>query len=130
MDARQAADIALALELPAPLAPEGLARAAAELGVALPTLPPDWQVRGVQVVATPDRPALLVRITAPGLGEFTLFSRAGSDLGPDAPPTAFDYRGAAMVVFERKSSAHVLVDAQGPGTLLAQAAGQLARRVN
>lgn len=130
MDARAAADIARALNLPAALAPGDLARAAAQLGVSLPSLPADWRVRGVQVVATPTRPALLVRIDAPNLGEITLFSLAASDLGPDAPPAAFDYRGAAVAVFERGSSAHVLVDAGGMTADLSRAAGQLARRVN
>lgn len=130
MDARQAAEIARALDLPGPVERGDLARAAARLGVALPALPPSWLVRGVQVVATPDRPALLVRIEAPGLGEIALFSRAGSDLGPDAPPAAFDYRGAAMAVFERRSSAHVLVDASGHASDLGRAAGELLRRTN
>lgn len=130
MDARQAAEIARALDLPGPVGGDDLARAAARLGVTLPALPPTWLVRGVQVVATPDRPALLVRIEAPGLGEIALFSRAGSDLGPDAPPAAFDYRGAAMAVFERRSSAHVLVDASGHASDLGRAAGELLRRTN
>jgi anti-sigma factor RsiW len=130
MDARQAAEIARSLDMSGPVAVGALARAAAQLGVSLPTLPPDWTVRGVQVVATPDRPALLVQIDAPGLGEITLFSRAGSDLGPDAPPTAFDYRGAAFAVFERRSSAHVLVDASGHASELGRAAGELLRRTN
>jgi hypothetical protein len=130
MDARQAAEIARALDLPGPVDGGDLTRAAAQLGITLPTLPPDWAVRGVQVVATPDRPALLVQIDAPGLGDITLFSRAGSDLGPDAPPAAFDYRGAAMAVFERRSSAHVLVDASGPASDLGRAAGDLLRRTN
>jgi len=130
MDARQAAEIARALDLPGLVDAGDLARAAAQLGVTLPALPPDWAVRGVQVVATPDRPALLVQIDAPTLGEITLFSRAGSDLGPDAPPAAFDYHGTAMAVFERRSSAHVLVDAAGAASDLGRAAGELLRRTN
>lgn len=130
LDARQAADIARALVLPGMMAPGDLERAAAGVGVALPPLPPDWQVLGVQVVATPERPALLVQIVAPGLGAFTMFSLAGSDLGPDAPPLAFDHRGAAVAVFERRSSAHVLVDAEGARTDISRAAGQLVSRLN
>jgi hypothetical protein len=130
MDARQAADIARALVLPGMMGAGDLKRAAKVVGVALPPLPADWQVQGVQVVATPDRPALLVQIVAPGLGEFAMFSLAGADLGPDAPPLAFDHRGAAVAVFERQSSAHVLVDAGRPPADIGRAAGQLVRRLN
>ena len=130
MDARAAAEIAGSLApLRAPR-PGDLSRAAAEVGVQLPRLPPDWTVRGVQVVATPGRPALLVQLEAPGLGDVSLFSRGASDLGPDAPPKAFDMRGAAVAVFERQSSAHVLMDPGGAPEALAQAAGRMVRRLN
>lgn len=129
LDARLAADITRSLTLPGQLAPGALADAAAGVGVAMPDLPAGWQVTGVQVVATPSRPALLVEIDTPGLGRITLFSMGQSDLGPDAPPTSFDYRGAAVAVFERHSSAHVLLEADGRPADLSVAAGHLASRV-
>jgi hypothetical protein len=130
LDAQRAVVLARGLSGGAMLPPDALSAAAERVGVALPTLPGDWTVRAVQVVATPDRPALLVQIDTPAMGAVALFSVAGSDLGPDAPPAGFALDGAAVAVFERAASAHVLLDAAGSPAEVAREAGRLVTRVN
>lgn len=130
LDAQRAAVLARGLSAGAMLAPDALMDAAERVGVDLPEMPADWTVRGVQVVATPDRPALLVQIDTPAMGAVALFSVAGADLGPDAPPAGFALDGAAVAVFERAASAHVLLDAAGSPAEVAREAGRLATRLN
>ena len=130
LDAQRAVVLARGLSGGAMLPPDALAAAAERVGVDLPTLPEDWTVREVQVVATPDRPALLVQIDTPAMGAVALFSVAGADLGPDAPPTGFALGGAAVAVFERAASAHVLLDAAGSPAEVAREAGRLVTRLN
>lgn len=130
LDAQRAAVLARGLSAGAMLAPDALTDAAERVGVALPAMPEDWTVRGVQVVATPDRPALLVQIDTPAMGAVALFSVAGADLGPDAPPSGFALDGTAVAVFERAASAHVLLDTAGNPAEVAREAGRLATRVN
>lgn len=130
LDAQRAALLAQKLDTGAMLAPDTMDDAARQVGVSLPEMPDDWTVRGVQVVATPDRPALLVQIDTPAMGAVALFSVAGADLGPDAPPSGFALDGTAVAVFERAASAHVLLDATGNPAEVAREAGRLLRRVN
>jgi hypothetical protein len=130
MDAQRAAVMAKGLGGGAMLAPDALMDAAERVGVDLPAMPADWTVRAVQVVATPDRPALLVQIDTPAMGAVALFSVAGADLGPDAPPAGFALDGTAVAVFERAASAHVLLDASGNPAEVAHEAGRLATRLN
>jgi hypothetical protein len=129
LDAQRAAVLARGLDDGTMLAPGALSAAAERVGVDLPAMPADWTVRGVQVVATPDRPALLVQIDTPAIGAVALFSVAGADLGPDAPPAGFALGGSAVAVFERAASAHVLLDASGTPAEVAREAGRLITRV-
>lgn len=103
---------------------------AAGLGVALPPLPQDWTVRDVQVVASPDRPALALLLDTPDMGEVMLFSVAREGAGPDLLPNAFDYRGNSVAVFERDRSAYVLVDNSGLPAQVSLGADQFLRRFN
>lgn len=103
---------------------------AASLGVALPPLPHDWVLRDVQIVATPNRPALALLLDTPDMGEVMLFSVARDTTGPDLQPNAFDYRGNSVAVFERDRSAYVLVDNYGLPAQVSLGAEQFLRRFN
>lgn len=128
LDARDALKLHRALARPAPRPdPQQVAKA---LDLTMPSLPPDWQVRDVQVVATPERPGLAIIIDTPGMGEIMLFSVVRDTPGPETGPSAFDYRGNAVAVFERARSAYVLVDNSGAPAEISRGADQLLRRFN
>jgi len=97
----------------------------AALGVDLPHLPEDWTVRDVQIVATPDRPAVAIAVDAPDLGPLLLMAVARSPGEAEEPPTAFEYEGRTIALFERGRSSFVLVDAQGHPEQLAMGADRL-----
>ncbi len=97
----------------------------AALGVDLPPLPEDWTVRDVQIVATPDRPAVAIAVDAPDLGRILLMAVARSTDDAEDPPTAFDYEGRTIVLFERGRSSFVLVDESGHPEQLALGADRL-----
>lgn len=128
LDARAALDLHRSLSQVG-TAPDAQAVAQA-LDLTIPSLPPDWKVRDVQVVATPERPGMAIILDTPGMGEIMLFSVARDDPGPDTSPSAFDYRGSAFAVFERARSAYVLVDNSGAPAEVSRGADQLLRRFN
>ncbi len=97
----------------------------AALGIDLPSLPEDWTVRDVQVVATPDRPAIAIVVDAPELGRLMLLAVARSPGGSESPPTAFEYQGRTIALFERGRSSFVLVDESGHPEQLALGADRL-----
>ncbi|MEE4120290.1 MAG: hypothetical protein V2I65_14890 [Paracoccaceae bacterium] len=97
----------------------------AALGIDLPSLPEDWTVRDVQIVATPDRPAIAIAVDAPDLGRILLMAVARSTDDVDNPPTAFDYEGRTIALFERGRSSFVLVDESGHPEQLALGADRL-----
>ena len=66
LDAQAAVDLQRSLALSPPR--RDATEIAARLGLALPVLPADWQVRDAQVVATPDHPGLAVVIDTPDMG--------------------------------------------------------------
>ncbi|GGB62439.1 hypothetical protein GCM10011316_37970 [Roseibium aquae] len=102
----------------------------AALGIELPVLPEDWTVRDVQIVATPDRPAVAIAVDAPDLGRLLLMAVARSPEDAEDPPTAFDYRGRTVALFERGRSSFVLVDESGHPEQLALGADRLLSRGN
>lgn len=85
----------------------------AALGVDLPSLPEDWTVRDVQIVATPDRPAIAIVVDAPDLGRVLLMAVARSLEDAEEPTSAFEYQGRTIALFERGRSSFVLVDGSG-----------------
>jgi hypothetical protein len=97
----------------------------AALGVDLPSLPEDWIVRDVQIVATPDRPAIAIVVDAPDLGRLLLMAVARSPEDAEEPPSAFDYQGRTIALFERGRSSFVLVDESGHPDQLALGAEML-----
>ncbi|VVT04773.1 putative transmembrane anti-sigma factor [Roseovarius sp. EC-HK134] len=97
----------------------------AALGVDLPVLPKDWIVRDVQIVATPDRPAIAIVVDAPELGRLMLLAVARNAGDSKDPPTAFEYRGRTIALFERGRSSFVLVDESGHPEQLALSAERL-----
>jgi anti-sigma factor RsiW len=97
----------------------------AALGIDLPSLPEDWTVRDVQVVATPDRPAIAIVVDSPELGRLLLLAVARSPEDTKDPPTAFEYRGRTIALFERGRSSFVLVDESGHPEQLALGADRL-----
>lgn len=106
------------------------AEIAARLGVTLPPLPQGWQIRDVQVVATPGRPGVAIALDTPGMGRILLFSVALPSDGPDLPPDSFRRAGKALAVFEKGQAAYVLVDASAPIADLAGGAQELLRGFN
>ncbi len=130
LDARAAVEVRQALAGAAPVDPVELDMVAASVGVTLPDLPAGWRVRDAQVVATPERPGVVLVLDTPDMGEVMLFTVASADLGPDAPPSTFDYRGNSVAVFERDSAAYVLVDNSGVAAQVSRGADRLARRFN
>ncbi|MBS0123282.1 hypothetical protein [Thetidibacter halocola] len=102
----------------------------AALGIELPQLPPDWKVRDVQVVATPERPAVAITVDAPDLGRLLLMAVARSPEDAEEPPTAFEYEGQTIALFERGRSSFVLVDVSGHPEQLALGADRLMRPGN
>lgn len=97
----------------------------AALGIDLPSLPEDWTVRDVQVVATPDRPAIAIVVDSPELGRLMLLAVVRSSGESQDPPTAFDYQGRTIALFERGRSSFVLVDESGHPEQLALSAESL-----
>jgi anti-sigma factor RsiW len=97
----------------------------AALGVDLPSLPEDWTVRDVQIVATPDRPAVAIVVDAPDLGRLLLMIVARSLEETEEPPSAFEYQGRTIALFERGRSSFVLVDEFGHPDQLALGAERL-----
>lgn len=97
----------------------------AALGIDLPTLPADWTVRDVQIVATPDRPGIAIAVDAPDLGHVLLMAVARSTDDVEDPPTAFEYEGRTVALFERGRSSFVLVDQSGHPEQLALGADRL-----
>ncbi|WP_238368659.1 hypothetical protein [Mesobacterium pallidum] len=102
----------------------------AALGVDLPPLPVDWIVRDVQIVATPDRPAVAIAVDTPDLGPLLLMAVARSPEDADDPMTAFQYRGRTVALFEQGRSSFVLVDEFGHPDQLAMGAGRLLASLN
>ncbi|MCM2563764.1 hypothetical protein M8756_16690 [Lutimaribacter sp. EGI FJ00015] len=102
----------------------------AALGVDLPSLPEDWTVRDVQIVATPDRPAIAIVIDAPDLGRLMLFAIARGTDDTEDPPRAFEFQGRTIALFERGRSSFVLVDESGHPAQLAAGAHELLNRLN
>lgn len=96
----------------------------AALGIDLPALPKEWILRDVQIVATPQRPGVAIIADAPELGRILLMAvpRNPADTAP--PPTAFEYRGRTVALFERGRSAFVLVDSSGHPEQLATGVSQ------
>jgi len=97
----------------------------AALGVDLPSLPEDWTLRDVQIVATPDRPAIAIVVDAPDLGRLLLMVVARSPEDTEEPPSAFEYQGRTIALFERGRSSFVLVDESGHPDQLALGAERL-----
>lgn len=85
----------------------------AALGVDLPELPADWIVRDVQIVATPERPAIAIAIDAPDLGRIMLMAVARGQDDVRDPLVSFDYEGQTFALFEQGRSAFVVVDESG-----------------
>lgn len=85
----------------------------AALGIDLPLLPAEWKIRDVQIVATPDRPAIAIAVDAPDLGRLLLMAVARSAEDAETPPTAFEYQGRTVAMFERGRSSFVLIDDSG-----------------
>ncbi len=97
----------------------------AALGVDLPSLPEDWTVRDVQIVATPHRPAVAIVVDAPDLGRLLLMVVARSLKETEEPLSAFEYQGRTIALFERGRSSFVLVDESGHPDQLALGAERL-----
>lgn len=97
----------------------------AALGVDLPSLPVDWTVRDVQIVATPERPGIAIAVDAPDLGRLLLMVVARVAQDTENPPTAFEYEGHTIALFERGRSSFVLVDEFGHPEQLALGADRL-----
>jgi anti-sigma factor RsiW len=129
LDARAAVEVRREISLnPAEVDVE---RIAYRLGLELPSLPADWQVRDAQVVATTDQPGLAVVIDTPDMGEVMLFSLPQNEDGVISPLTAFDHRGSAVAVFEHGPTAYVLLDATaGERAEVSREAERLLRRLN
>lgn len=102
----------------------------AALGIDLPSLPEDWTVRDVQIVATPDRPAIAIVVDAPDFGRLMLLAVARGAKDTEDPPTAFEYQGRTIALFERGRSSFVLVDVSGHPEQLATGARELLNRLN
>jgi hypothetical protein len=129
LDARAAVEIRRSLAItPAQVDAEGIAR---RLGLKLPTLPADWQVRDAQVVATTEQPGLAIVIDTPDMGEVMLLSLPQIDDGVISPLTAFDHRGSAVAIFGHGPTAYVLLDASaGQRAAVSREAERLLSRLN
>ena len=97
----------------------------AALGIDLLSLPDDWTVHDVQIVATPDRPAVAIVVDAPDHGRLMLFAVARSPEDSEDPPTTFEYQGRTIALFERGRSSFVLIDKSGHPEQLALGADRL-----
>ncbi|WP_157961671.1 anti-sigma factor family protein [Acuticoccus kandeliae] len=102
----------------------------AALGIDLPNLLPDWIVRDVQIVATPDRPGVAIVLDTPDLGRIMLFSVAKFGAEPETLPDAFQYEGRTVAVFDHGRSAYVVVDNSGHPDQLSRSVGELVSRFN
>lgn len=102
----------------------------AALGIDLPSLPEDWIVRDVQIVATPDRPGVAIAADAPDLGRILLMAVARSSEIIEAPLTSFEYQGRTIALFERGRSSFILVDESGHPEQLATGAERLLAATN
>lgn len=129
LDARAAVEVRREIALtPAEV---DVGRIARRLGLELPSLPAEWQVRDAQVVATTEQPGLAVVIDTPDMGEVMLLSLPQSEDGVIRPLTAFDHRGSAVAVFEHGPTAYVLLDASaGERAEVSREAERLLSRLN
>ncbi len=100
----------------------------AALGIDMPDLPGDWTVRDVQIVATPERPAVAIAVDAPDLGRLLLMAVARSPGDIEDPSTVFEYRGRTVALFGRGRSSFVLIDDSGHPDQLAVGADLLLSR--
>lgn len=100
------------------------------LGIDLPPLPEDWTVRDVQIVATPERPAVAISVDAPDLGPILMMAVARSAVDVENAPTAFEYEGRTIALFERGRSSFVLVDESGHPEQLVLGADRLLSRAD
>ncbi|PWK59611.1 anti-sigma factor family protein [Roseicyclus mahoneyensis] len=129
LDARDAVELRRSLALTT--VQVDAAQIAERLGLDLPTLPTEWQVRDVQVVATPQAPGLALVIDTPDMGEVMLLSFLQNDGGRISPLRAFDHRGSAVAVFEHGPTAFVLLDASaGVRAEVSREAERLLSRMN
>ncbi len=129
LDARAAVELRRSLAMaPAQL---DAAQMAVRLGLKLPRLPNDWQVRDAQVVATAEAPGLAVVIDTPDMGEVMLLSLPHREDGVISPLMAFDHRGSVVAVFEHGPFAYVLLDATaGERAEVSREAERLLSRLN
>lgn len=97
----------------------------AALGIEMPELPGDWTLRDVQIVATPDRPAIAIVADAPDFGRLLLMAVARGPEDAAEPPSTFDYQGRTFALFEQGRSSFVLVDESGHPAQLALGADML-----
>lgn len=102
----------------------------AALGVELPSVPEDWTLRDVQVVATPDRPGIAIAMDTPLHGRLLLLVVARSEDDVEDPLTTFEYRGQTIALFDRGDAAFVLVDESGHPEQLAAGATRLLSMLN
>jgi anti-sigma factor RsiW len=129
LDAREAVELRRTLSItPARV---DAARIAGQLGLELPSLPEDWQIRDTQVVATPESPGLAVVIDTPDMGEVMLLTLPQREDGFVSPLRAFDHRGSAVAVFEHGPAAYVLLDASsGQSAVVSREAERMLRLMN
>lgn len=110
-------------------------RIATRLGLPLPDLPPGWQIRAAEVVATPNSPAMALTLDTPVMGEVMLLSVPRTAGEKPLAARTFAYRGSAVAVFQREAVSYVLLDRAGlpAGDTTAEVAAgakELARRFN
>ncbi|MEO8242901.1 MAG: hypothetical protein ABI832_11335 [bacterium] len=102
----------------------------ARLGIDLPLFPADWRIMAAQVVATPERPGVVLVIDTPDLGEIMLFSVLRTVDSPDKPSDSLTSKGRSLAFFEKGRAAYVLVDNSGPVADLTRGAEDLRHRFN
>ncbi len=130
LDAQDAVSVRLSLSNDIGAMPQDAAEISARLGITLPELPQGWTIRAAQIVATPERPGVVLVIDTPDLGEIMLFSVVRSIDGPDNPVEATSQDGRALAFFEDDRTAFVLVDASGPLPDLRRGAEKLRLQMN
>jgi len=99
------------------------------LGITLPALPEGWTVRDVQVVSSPERPAVAIDLDTPQFGRILLFAIAGGLENGEGPVKAFEYEGRSVALFSSGHSAYVLVDESGHPEQITDGAMQLLSRM-
>jgi anti-sigma factor RsiW len=130
LDAQDAVRVRLSLSDELGPMPRDAAEIAKRLGIELPDLPAGWTIRATQVVATPDRPGLVIVIDTPDLGEITLFSVLRTADGPDNPTETMTRNSNVLAFFEKDRAAYVLVDNRGTADALRRSAEDLRTRFN